>query len=526
MRTLEITGNKLRLQDVVLVAREKLPVRLGFSARAGMLKSRRAVENLVRQKKKVYGISTGFGRHADIFLDNFRDVQRLQENIVFSHLTGVGDYLDQDAVRATMLIRANNLAKGYSGVRPELVNRLVSLLNNDILPLIPQKGSVGASGDLSPLAYMSLPVMGKGKVLYKNRVIQARAALKQAELSPRLKLSYKEGLALTNGTSVMTAIGVLCHQNAINLAKACDIAGAMSLEAVCGRISPFDKRLHQARPFAGQILSAENIRNLTRGSTLLEKGNQVQDSYSIRCLPQVHGASWDTIGYVGKVLETEINSATDNPLFFSDGKAYSGGNFHGQPIALGMDFLGIALSELGNISERRTQKLLDAHHNAGLPSNLVPRPGLNTGLMIAQYTAAALVSENKILAHPASVDSIPTSANIEDHVSMGTIAARKAKEILRNVEQVTAIELLCATQALDFRLRKLKPRAQDSPDTIIQGKPGVGALAAHQVIRNLVKPLVNDRRLDKDIQIIRELIVSGRLVAAVEKKVGRLYRTA
>jgi len=524
MRYLEITGNRLKLEDVVKVARENIPVRLHSSVPAKLSKSRKVVEDLVRQKKRVYGVTTGFGRHSHFFLSNLKEAQKLQENIIKSHLVSVGDYLADDVARATLLIRANTLAKGFSGIRLELLNRLITILNRGIIPLIPEKGSVGASGDLSPLAYMSLPIIGKGKVRFRGTIVDAFTALKKAGLKPDFRLSYKEGLALTNGTSVMTAIGVLCYQDAMNLIKACDAAAALSLEAVCGKREAFDRKIQKVRPYLGQIGSAENIRKLTSGSILLDKGSQVQDSYSIRCVPQVHGASWDALQYVRRILGIEINSATDNPLFFSDGKAYPGGNFHGQPVALAMDFLGIALAELGSISERRTQRLLDANHNAGLPSNLVPNPGLNTGLMIAQYTAAALVSENKILAHPASLDSIPTSANIEDHVSMGTIAARKARDILKNVEYVIAIELLCAAQALDFRLGKVKIERKSDPDSHIRGSLGKGTLAAYELVRTKVKPVLNDRRLDEDIEAIRELLLSGHLVQKIETRIGKLYR--
>jgi len=530
-----LSGDNLTIFEVVSVAREKISVQLPPKALKKINQSLAIVKKAIKNKTRLYGVTTGFGKHANFFLENPPDAEKLQENIITSHIVSVGNYLDEETTRAIMLLRANTLSKGYSGVRPELIQRLISLINHQIHPLIPEKGSVGASGDLSPLAYMALPLIGKGKVRFQNKIMDATTALRKAKINPSFKLSYKEGIALTNGTSVMTAIGVLTYYETLNLIKAVDIAAAMSIEAVCGKTRAFDEKLHRVRPFYGQMACADNIRRLIRGSSLVDKGNQVQDSYSVRCIPQVHGASWEAFEYVRKVLETEINSVNDNPILFAydrknppiDGKIdkedYSGGNFHGQPLSIAMDLLGMALAQLGNISERRIQKLLDENHSQGLPSNLVEKPGLNSGLMIAQYTAAALVSENKILAHPACVDSIPTSANVEDFVSMGTIAARKAQQILENVQNIAAIELLCATQALDFRMENLRIQNQNSPNSKIKGKPGRGALSAYNLMRKYVKALKTDRELDQDVNTIKNLIKSEKLVKEVEKMVGKLY---
>jgi len=530
-----LQGENLTIGDVVAIARQKTPVQLSPQALKKINQSLAIVKKAIKNKTRLYGVTTGFGKHANFFLENPREAEKLQENIITSHIVSVGNYLDEEITRAIMLLRANTLSKGYSGVRPELIQRLIGLINAQVRPLIPEKGSVGASGDLSPLAYMTLPLIGKGKVRFQNKIMDTATALRKAKINPDFKLSYKEGIALTNGTSVMSAIGILSYYDAVNLIKALDVGAALSLEAVCGRTRAFDEKLHRVRPFYGQMACADNIRRLIKGSSLTDKGNQVQDSYSIRCMPQVHGASWEALEYVRKVLETEINSVNDNPILFAydrknppiDGKIdkedYSGGNFHGQPLSIACDLLGMALAQLGNISERRIQKLLDENHSQGLPSNLVEKPGLNSGLMIAQYTAAALASENKILAHPACVDSIPTSANVEDFVSMGTIAARKARQILENVRNIVAIELLCATQALDFRMGRLKIQNQNNPNSKINGKPGRGTLSAYNLMRKYVKPLKADRELDQDINNIRELIQSEKLTEEVEKTVGKLY---
>ncbi len=528
-----LNGDSLSLEQVLAVARFHAKVSLNPQVKNKIYQSWQIVQKIIKNKQKVYGVTTGFGKHASIFLEDQKQAAQLQENIILSHIVGVGDFLDDESVRAMLLLRANTLAKGYSGVRYELVKRIIDMVNASILPQIPEKGSVGASGDLTPLGYMALALIGKGKVKFQNKIMSAQTAFRKAKLSPTFQVSYKEGLALTNGTTFMAALGVLTYLEALNLIKNADIAAALSTEAICGRSRAFDLKLHQTRPYTGQILSAKNLNKLFQKSTLIDRGPQVQDSYSIRCIPQVHGASWEALEFVRKILETEINSAIDNPLFFQQKTKplpfdknfskldYSGGNFHGQPLALALDFLAIALSEIGNISERRIQKLLDENHNCGLPSNLTFNPGLNSGLMVAQYTAAALVSENKILSHPASVDSIPTSSNIEDHVSMGSISALKAKKVLENVQNIISIEYLCAAQALDFRQKKILPLSRNQ---IITGTPGIGTKVAYQAIRSQVSTLKVDRPLDADIARIKKLILSGEILNKTEKVAGKIYQ--
>jgi len=412
-------------------------------------------------------------------------------------------------VKAIMLLQANQLCQGASGVRPVVVRQLLGLLNNDIIPLVPQQGSVGASGDLSPLAHIGLVMIGRGLVYYKGKIVNGADALEKAGMEP-LILKAKEGLAITNGTEVMTAIGILNLLEAEKLCKISDIAGAMSLEALRGTDKAFDPRIQALRPHSGQMDSAENLRKLLSGSQIRRSHKdcqKVQDSYSLRCMPQVHGATKTALKHIRQVLETELNSVTDNPLVFAkEQEVLSGGNFHGQPVALAMDYLGIAAAELADISERRLARLLDTSLS-GLPGFLTEHGGLNSGLMITQNTAASLVSENKVLAHPSSVDSIPTSANQEDHVSMGTFGARKAGQICGNVRYVLACELLAAAQGLEF-LRPLKP--------------GKGVDAAYQVIRQGVKAFKQDREFHQDIEAINDMILDGDILDAVEKQIGKL----
>jgi len=510
MKKIIIDGENLTIEDVVSVARHGNLVELSKNAIEKIKKSRKVVENFVSQEKTVYGVTTGFGEFKNVFISK-EQTRELQENLIRSHSVGVGNPLPEEIVRATMLLRANSLAKGYSGVRVEIIETLCQMLNKKVHPVIPEKGSVGASGDLAPLSHMALVLMGEGEVFYNGKRMKGKEALKLAGIKP-VTLSSKEGLALNNGTAVMTAIAVLTLYDAENVLKCADIAAAMTLEALLGIDKAFDERIHKLRPHLGQIKCAENIRKLIKNSEILSHNNhkKVQDAYSLRCIPQVHGASRDAINYVRKVLEIEINSVTDNPLIFTNPpEALSGGNFHGQPIAIAMDLLGIALAEIADISERRIARILDPHLNEGLPAFLIPKNkgGLNSGYMIAQYTAAALVSENKVLSHPASVDSIPTSANQEDHVSMGTIAARKAREILKNAENVIAIEILCAAQGMDFRLPL---------------KGGQGTRIAHEYIRKHIPHLNKDRILYPEINKVRELIHNGDLVKRVEEKIGKL----
>jgi histidine ammonia-lyase len=557
--TVVIDGMHLTLESVVDVARCGGKVELDKTVRRRIEKSRAYVENAVdqvldpsvsaavRKNRLIYGVTTGFGCHKEFIIKNRDEANQLQKNILMSHACGTGPLLDPEVVRAVMLLRLQSFAMGHSGVRPELLDMIVELLNQRIHPLVPEQGSVGSSGDLCPLSHAALVLIGRGRASADRMSDDGRwergpewtgmqalesikPALARKGLSVPFELSTKEGLALTNGATVMTAIGILACQDAFNAVRHADIAGAMTLEAVGGRTRAFDPKVHSARPFEGQKQSAENVRRLISGSALTDQNGDVHDAYSVRCIPQVHGAVRDALDYVRKVLDIEICSATDNPLFFepdpppADGVVekwdYSAGNFHGEPVALAMDFLGLALAEIGSISERRTQKLLDKYHNYGLPSNLAPDPRIHSGLMMVHYTAASLVSENKVLCHPASCDSIPTSSNIEDHVSMGTVAARKARTILENVENVIAIELLCAAQAIDFRTGRL-PGLKDG---VFKGKPGKGIQAAHRIIRtNGIVELNHDREPWPDILAMKRLVESGQILKAAEKETGELH---
>ncbi|MDH3252201.1 MAG: histidine ammonia-lyase [Ignavibacteria bacterium] len=494
-----LDGSSLTLADVIAVARYGATVRLSPSAKKQMAASRTWVERAVDDHAVVYGVTTGFGAFQSVSVEP-QKLRELQRNLILSHCAGTGDPMPEEVVRAMMILRANALAKGNSGIRVSTVQLLLDMLNTGVHPVVPVQGSVGASGDLAPLSHMAAVMIGEGTAYVKGKVVSGARALQSAGLQP-VVLEAKEGIALNNGTQAMTGFGVLALDDAEHLALVADIAGAMSLESVKGKSAPFDARVHNARPHKGQSQSAANIRTMIRGSALVDcldsdTLTKVQDSYSIRCIPQVHGASRDAMTIVRSVLETEINSATDNPLIFPDDDvAISAGNFHGQPVALVMDYLGLAAAELGNISERRTAKLMDHHHSYGLPPFLADNGGLQSGLMIAQYTAAALVSENKTLMHPASGDSIPTSANQEDHVSMGTIAARHARAIIANVTRILAIELLCASQALEYRLQE----------------PGNGTRSVLAIVRSVVHKLQGDRALSEDIEHIAGLIGSRRL---------------
>jgi len=496
-----LDGNSLAIGDVVQAAKNNTTAALSPSAKRRMTQSRAWVERAVEKQETVYGITTGFGAFQNVPIAA-RKLQDLQRNLILSHCAGVGPPFPAEVVRAMMLLRVNALAKGYSGIRISTVESLLSLLNRGVHPVVPSQGSVGASGDLAPLSHIAAVLIGEGEATYRGRTMSGRKALSLAAIKP-VRLAAKEGIALNNGTQAMTAVGVLALDEAENLADLADAAAAMTLEAVEGKSAPFAADVHRVRPHPGQALSARNVRSMIRRSQLVdhtdgERDANVQDSYAIRCVPQVHGASRDALAYVRKVLEVEINSATDNPLIFPEAeKAFSAGNFHGQPVALAMDFLSLATAELGNISERRTAKLMDKNHNSGLPAFLASNGGLQSGLMIAQYTAAALVSENKVLIHPASGDSIPTSANQEDHVSMGTISARHARQVVENVRRVLAIELLCASQALDFR----------------QGKPGGGTTKLLHSIRKIVRGVDNDRMLSHDIERLAGAISDGTVAA-------------
>jgi histidine ammonia-lyase len=503
-----LDGESLTIGQVVEVSRRFIPVRLSDEGRRKIEASRAIVETVLESEEPVYGISTGFGEFSKIFISR-DEREKLQRNLILSHAAGVGDCLPEATVRAAMLLRANSLTKGFSGIRLATVEKLVEMLNKRIYPAVPSKGSVGASGDLAPLSHIALVMMGEGEAFLEGRRVTGAEALAAAGIMP-VTLGGKEGLALINGTQIMTAVGALVWHDAEILMKTADIAAAMSLEALRGTRTAFDPRISSVRPHQGQLASAANILSLTDGSAIIASHvhcNKVQDAYSLRCVPQVHGASKDALRRILEVLAVEMNAATDNPLIMPDtGEIISGGNFHGQPVALAMDYLKLALAEVGSISERRISRMLD-NHLSELPPFLTAYPGIDSGLMITQYTAAALVSENKVLVHPASADSIPTSANQEDHVSMGTIAARQAREILENVAYVLAIELLAAAQGIDF-LRPLEP--------------GSGTNAAHQCIRRSVPHLEDDRVPAPDIQAIYRIIMDGTLVAAAEQMVGQL----
>ena len=502
-----VTGSEITLRQVVNVARQGANVALSPLAEKNIIQSRGVVNKLVEDSKIVYGVTTGFGMFSETFIEK-EFTNSLQKNLIVSHAVGAGDFFKDEVVRAAMLLRINNFAKGYSGIRPETVNTLIRMLNAGVTPIVPEKGSLGASGDLVPLAHMVLPLLGLGQARYKGEVMDGKAAMDAAGI-PTQELTQKEGLALINGTQFMTAVGALAVYDAVELLKVADIAAAMSFEAQNGIVDALDPRMHAIRPHKGQVDTARIVSDLLKGSKNVTRQGEkrVQDAYSLRCTPQVHGASKDAVHYVQEKVEIEINSVTDNPIVFSEtGEAISGGNFHGQPMALSFDFLGIALAELADIAERRIERMVNSALS-GLPSFLVERGGVNSGYMIVQYTAAALVSENKVLAHPASVDSIPSSANQEDHVSMGTIAARKAREILENARRVLAIELMCACQAIDLRGDK---------------GMGSGTGAAYRCVRNVVPFLTEDRPLYGDINECEQLIIDGSLVSEVEKSAGEI----
>jgi len=450
-----INGRDLTIDQVVKVAKDpSIKIKLAEDAIIAINRAADAVQQFLSEGRIAYGITTGFGAFKDQLIP-VEDVEKLQENIILSHAVGVGPLLDDATVRAMMLIRANTLAKGHSGIRLETVGLLIELLNRNILPIIPSKGSLGASGDLAPLAHMSLPLLGVGKVKVNGEIIDSSQALQDAGLKA-VKLAAKEGLALTNGTTMMTAIGALLVDSAETLMASANAAAALTIEAQNGTLRAFSPQIHQIRPQNFQAETAAQIRNLLEDSQFTRPDNSlnVQDAYSLRCIPQVHGAVSNAIAYARSVIETELNSVTDNPLLFFDGDnvdVISGGNFHGEPLALALDFLALAVADLGNMSERRIAKLID-NKTEHYPSFLASQPGLNSGFMILQYTAAALASENKTLAHPASLDSIPSSGNVEDHVSMGANSANHAALVLENVFNIVGIEMMSAAQAVDFRL--------------------------------------------------------------------------
>ena len=518
-----LTGADLTVADVEAVARHGVAVALDVHARERIAEAREVIEGLVAEGAVVYGVTTGFGDLATTFIAP-AEAGRLQENLLMSHAVGVGPAFPREVVRAMLLLRANTLALGHSGCRPIVVDRLLDLLRLGVHPVVPEQGSVGASGDLAPLAHLALPLIGRGQAELHGQVVPGLMALREVGLEP-LTLEAKEGLALLNGTQMMGALAALLLADADRLVRTASVAAALSVDALLGTDVAFSAAYQLARPHPGQVAVAAELRHLLRDSGLQAahhgSAHKVQDPYSLRCVPQVHGAVRDALEHLRRVLDIELNSATDNPLVFpgggvadaealatGGGRVISGGNFHGEPIALALDFAKLAIAELGSISERRTALLVDPRLNGGLAPFLAPSSGVESGMMIYQYTAAALASEHKVLAHPASVDSIPTSANQEDHVSMGSIAARHARAVLAGVERIVAIELVVAAQALDLRLAAM---AGDGPPA-----PGAGVAEAHRRIRARIAHLDRDREPGPDLAAATALVHDGALVDLVD----------
>jgi histidine ammonia-lyase len=504
VKRLVLTGGGMTLDDLDAIAERRVRVELSPAARRAMTASRRTVERAVAKGERIYGITTGFGRFADVAIPPDQ-LTELQRNLVRSHAAGVGNLLPDGAVRAMMALRANALASGRSGIRVATVQTLLDMLRADILPAVPEKGSVGASGDLAPLAHLALALIGEGSVRRSGHTVPAARAFRDAKLRPAT-LAAKEGLALVNGVQMSVAVGGLALSRAIRLARVADLAGAASVDAARGSNAAFDPRVIGARPHPGAVASARNLRKLLESSAIRESHRgcgKVQDNYALRCMPQVHGAARDAFAHAREVLEREMNSATDNPLVFAEkGDVVSGGNFHGAPVGLVLDYAGIAAADLSSISERRIEKLVNPALS-DLPAFLVEQGGLHSGLMMAQVTAAALVSENKTLAHPASVDSIPTSAAREDHVSMSPIAARKLAAIVENLALVLAIELVVAFQAMEF----LRPLTSSRPIETLR-----------RAFRRAVRPWTSDRELAPDLAAARAFVdgeAMTRLVATL-----------
>jgi histidine ammonia-lyase len=505
--TLQINDLPIPSKIVSEVSRNGLKVILSPFAKKKIKEARKLVENMIQSGKVEYGITTGFGKFSDVVIPK-KELLKLQRNLIVSHACGVGDAFDAEVVRGMMFLRGLSLSKGHSGVREEVVTLLFEMLDKNITPVVYQKGSLGASGDLVPLAHIALVMIGEGEAYYKGSKMKGETALSQAGLKP-IELQEKEGLALINGTQAMTSLGALAVVDAQIILKSADIIAAMTFEALRGIGDVFSPLVQDIRPHKGQKMSANNMRRLISGSQLVSTKQElrVQDPYTLRCIPQVHGGSKDAFLYVQQVIDTEINAVTDNPLIFpEEGEIISAGNFHGQPVALALDFLGIAISEMANISERRIERLVNYQLN-DFPPFLVKQGGLNSGFMIPQYAAASLVSENKVLAHPASVDSIPSSANQEDHVSMGTIAGRKARTIIENTLDVLAIEYLTVCQALEFRN---------------MNKAGEATNLAYKLLRVEIPSLEEDRVMYEDIAKAKKIIKSGKLIEVVEKALGEL----
>jgi histidine ammonia-lyase len=495
-----IDGGPLSIDEVVAVVSGSADLIVDHEVRARMLPARDLVEQAVAEDRTLYGITTGFGALSNQRIDP-SEAQQLQVHLLRSHAAAVGDPLPDEIVRSMLLLRARTLSQGHSGVRPVIVERYVEFLRGDLLPVVPSQGSVGASGDLAPFAHLALPLIGEGYLKDGGVAEPAAKVLARHGLAP-IRLRAKEGLSLLNGTEGMLSFGVLGLARARRIAYAADVAAALSVEALMGSSRPFRPEVHDLRPHPGQRASAARIASLLEGSSIGRSHEDdfvhaVQDAYSLRCAPQVHGAVWDTLDYAAGVFEVELGSVVDNPIVFAEtGEVVSAGNFHGQPLAFALDFLTIAVTELANISERRTDRLLDPERSSGLPAFLSPRPGINSGYMLLQYTAASLVAESRVLSHPASIESIPTSGSQEDHVSMGWGAGRKLWEVLDNVERVLAVELLCAVQGIEYR-QPLTP------------SPAVAQVVRR--VRDVVPPLEDDRVLSDEIELVAGMIRDGRL---------------
>jgi histidine ammonia-lyase len=511
MKTLSLTGDSITLENLYAIANNpEIKAEMAPQARANMQKSRDYIDGRIKNGEVMYGVNTGFGAFSSVRISDSQ-IEQLQRNLIRSHCVGIGEPFTRNQSRAMMVLRANALARGHSGIRPLVVDKILEFLNNDLIPVIPCQGSVGASGDLAPLSHLALAVIGEGEVWQDGKSVPVKSVLEKKKITP-LELKAKEGLAMINGCQVMTALGMLSVWEARRLLWLADLSGAMTLEGMRGSRRAFDPLISATRPHPGEAKTARNLLKLMGatspiGESHLTDDHRVQDAYSLRCMPAVHGAAKDALRYVANVLVTEANSTTDNPLVFADeNKVLSCGNFHGMPVAHAMDFAAIALSSQASISECRIAKLISPMMSE-LPAFLTPDGGLNSGHMIVQVAAASLVSENKVLAHPASVDSIPTSAEKEDHVSMGTIAARKFEKILRNAENVIAMEFLSACQALDL-LAPLKPTA--------------AVKAAYDHIRKTVPFAKEDRYFAKDIHAIRGMMENNELSKVLESTVGEL----
>ncbi|NQX58626.1 histidine ammonia-lyase [Paenibacillus qinlingensis] len=504
-----IDGVQLIPELVASVVYDHVPVELDKQALWRVVACRKMVEELLATGQVVYGVTTGFGKFSDVTISP-QDAVQLQVNLIRSHACAVGRPLPEPTVRGLMLLRANALAKGHSGIRPETLRLLIDCINRGVHPVVPEQGSLGASGDLAPLSHLALVLMGEGEAFYQGERLSGEKALAKAGLKP-ISLQAKEGLALINGTQIMTSIGTLTLIKSQRLAKIADVIASLTVECLRGIPDAFAEEVHQVRPYPEQIGVAKNLCTLLKGSKLTTRQGElrVQDAYSLRCLPQVHGATRQVLAYVQDKIVIEMNSATDNPLLFVEkGLVISSGNFHGQPIAFAMDFLKIGMSELANISERRTERLVNPALSGGLPAFLSHQPGVSSGMMIAQYVSASIVSENKVLAHPSSVDSIPSSANQEDHVSMGTTAARHAAQVIDNVSKVLAIELICAAEAAEF-----------------VGAEGLAPATRvlYDKLRVLVPPVVEDRSTSRDIENVATALLDGEWLQAVEAASGKLF---